>query len=86
VTCRAFDGDVLDSFAKSIDVRIQVLIQRLELTAAVRGVRCQRQRREQCLTLAIPQRVTAPHPVRHRNRVQRVLHPRAHPNPLMTVQ
>jgi hypothetical protein len=67
-------------------VRIQVLIQRLELTAAMRGVGRQRQRRQQRLTLAIPQRVTAPHAVRHRDRVQRVLHTRPHPHPLMAVQ
>jgi hypothetical protein len=38
------------------------------------------------LTLAIPQRVTAPHTVRHRDRVQRVLHARPHPDPLVAVQ
>jgi hypothetical protein len=38
------------------------------------------------LTLAIPQRVAATHIVRHRDRVQRILHARPHPDPLMPVQ
>ena len=83
---RPFLGDLLDALAETIDVRIQVLIQRLELTATMRSMRRQRQRREQRLTLAIPQRVAPPNAVRHRDRVQRVLHARAHPNPLMAVQ
>ena len=83
---RTLVGDLLDSLAESIDVRIQVLIQRLELTATMRGMRRQRQRREQRLTLAIPQRVAPPNAVRQRDRVQRVLHARAHPDPLMAVQ
>jgi len=71
---------------ESIDLLIQVLIQRLELAAAMRRVRRQRQRRQQSLALAIPQRVPAPHAVRQRDRVQRVLHARPHPDPLMAVQ
>ena len=57
---RAFISDVLDPLAETIDVRIQVLVQRLELTATMGGVRRQRQRREQRLALAIPQRVATP--------------------------
>ena len=83
---RGFLGDLLDPLAETIDVRIQVLIQRLELTATMRSMRRQRQRREQRLALAIPQRVAPPHTVRHRDRVQRVLDARPHPDPLMTVQ
>src|SRR3989454_1285542 len=71
-------SDVLYPFVESIDVIIQVLIQRLERAAAIRGVRRQRQRREEDLALAIPQRVAAPHAVPDRNRVQRVLHARPH--------
>jgi hypothetical protein len=52
---RALNNDLLDPLAESIDVRIQVLIQRLELTSAMRGMRRQRKRREQRLALAIPQ-------------------------------
>jgi hypothetical protein len=52
---RACISDVLDPLAEAIDPRIQVLIQRLELTATMRGMRRQRQRRQQRLALAIPQ-------------------------------
>ena len=76
----------LHPLVESIDLRIQVLIQRLELAAAMRRVRRQRQRREQRLAVAIPQRVAAPHAVSQRDRVQRVLHARPHADPLMTVQ
>jgi hypothetical protein len=51
------------------DLLIQVLIQRLELAAAMGGVGRQRQRRQQRLAVAIPQRVTAPHPMPQRERV-----------------
>src|SRR5437762_8843364 len=37
---RPFLGDLLDPLAETIDVRIQVLIQRLEPTAPMRGMRC----------------------------------------------
>src|SRR5712691_7132146 len=40
---RPFLGDLLDPLAETIDVRIQMLIQRLELTATMRGMRRQRQ-------------------------------------------
>ena len=40
----------------------------------MRRVRRERQRREQRLALAIPQRVTAPYAVRQRDRVQPILH------------
>jgi NAD(P)-dependent dehydrogenase (short-subunit alcohol dehydrogenase family) len=49
---RAFIGDVLNPLAESIDLCIQVLVQRLELTATMGGVRRERQRREQRLALA----------------------------------
>jgi hypothetical protein len=75
-----------DLLVESIDVRLEVLIQALEFAAAVRRVGWQRQGREQRLAVTIPQRVTAPHAVRHRDRVQRVLHARPHPDPLMAVQ
>jgi len=77
---------VLHSVVESIDVRLQMLIQRLELAAAIRRMRRQRHRREQRLALAIPQCVAAPHAMRQHDRVQRVLHARPHPDPLMPVQ
>jgi hypothetical protein len=79
-------GHVLHLLVESIDVLLQVLIQRLELAAPVRGVGRQRQRREQRLALAIPQRVATSHAVRQGDRVQRVLDARPHSNPLMTMQ
>ena len=78
--------DLLDLVIQSIDVRLQVLIQRLEFAAAICGVMGQRQRREQCLALAIPQRVAPPRAVRQHDRVQRVLHARPHADRWMTVQ
>jgi len=50
----------LDLIAESIDLLTHVLIQRLELAAAMRRVRRQRQRRQERMALAIPQRVPAP--------------------------
>jgi len=49
-------------------------------------MRRQWQRRQHRLALAIPERVATPNPVRHRDRMQRVLHARPHADPLMTVQ
>jgi len=49
---RPLVGDVLDPLVESIDVRLEVLIQRLELAAAIRRVRWQRQGREQRLALS----------------------------------
>ena len=79
-------GDVLHPVVEPIDLLIQVLIQRLELIAAMSGVRRQRQRRQHRLAVSIPQRVSAPHAVPQRDRVQRVLHARPHAHPLMPVQ
>src|SRR5207248_6884932 len=78
--------DLLDPLVESIDVLLQVLIQGLELAAAIGGVRWQRQRREQYLALSIPQCVATPHAVGQHDRVERVLHARPHADPLMAVQ
>jgi hypothetical protein len=82
----ALRGHHLDPLVESIDLLSQVLIQRLELAAVMRGVGRQRQRREQRLAVTSPQRVTAPHTVGQRDRVQRVLDARPHADPLMAVQ
>jgi hypothetical protein len=52
----------------------------------MRSVGRQRQRGEQRLAVTIPQCVAAPHTVGEHDRVQRVLHARPHPDPLMAVQ
>ena len=77
---------MLHAVVESIEMCLQVLIQRLEFAAAIRRMRRQRQGREQRLAVTIPQRVAAPHAVGQHDRVQRVLHARPHADPLMTVQ
>ena len=83
---RPLRGSVLHSVVELTDVLIQVLIQRLELIAAMRGVRWQRQRCQHRLAVSIPQRVSALHAIPQNNRVQRVLHARPEAHPLMPVQ
>jgi hypothetical protein len=77
---------VLHSLIEPIDVLIQLLIQRLELIATMRGVRGQRQRRQHRLAVSIPQRMSALHAIPQSDRVQRVLHARPQAHPLVPVQ
>jgi hypothetical protein len=77
---------VLHPFVESIEVILQMLIQRLKRAATIRRVRRGWQRGELRLAVAIPQRVAAPHAVGQHDRLQRVLHARPHADPLMAVQ
>jgi hypothetical protein len=79
-------NDGLYTMVKLDHLFVQPVIQRLKLVATMRGVRRQRQRRELRLPVSIPEGVTAPYALAERNRLQRILNARAHPNPLMPME
>ena len=67
---RPLCGSVLHLIVEPIDVLIQLLVQRLELIAAMRSVRRQWQRRQHRLAVSIPQPVAALHAIPQGDRVQ----------------
>jgi hypothetical protein len=77
---------VFQPLVESIDLLIQLLIQGVELVPTMGGVRRQDQPGKPCLTVAIPESVAAAHPMIERDGLQRALHARPHPDPLVAMQ
>ena len=82
---RPLRSGVLHPVVEPIDLLIEVLIQRLQLIAAMGGVGWQRQRREHRLAVSFPQRVSPLYAVTQGDRVHGVLHACPQTHPLMTV-
>ena len=79
-------GKGLHLLIKPLDVRGQLPIQGLQRVASIGGVRQEWQRREDGLALDAPERAAPTNALPEGNRLQRMLHARAHPHPLMTVE
>jgi hypothetical protein len=71
---------------ESLDLRVQLPIERLQGVAPIGRVRQKRQRREGGLTLGAPQPAASTNALAKRHRLQGVLDARAHAHPLMTVE
>jgi hypothetical protein len=74
------------SCVEVIDSVAQVAIQRQQFVSAVPRMRWQWPRGDQRLAIAIPQPRPAPNALPKRDGLQRVLHTRAEPHPLMAME
>lgn len=72
-----------DLLIELVDVRGEMIEERLQMRPPVGGTWRQRQSRQRRLALATPQARAPSQPVRQRETLQRVLHARPHPHPLI---